>query len=226
MFQRIAILGLLLIINSSCSQSSKKFSGYITLKSEISSGSVAQAFMPPAVLIVDAQANAIEFLTKVKLENGEMKGSDTLNVFFINFKKGNYASYKKLDINEKPYAKEKIDNKKEGISFFSKKVDFFSGVTDIVIKDSIIKNISYKVARGFKKVDHYKFKYEAYVLNSPKKFPIQISKIISERTEGGFVAEVRITDYANDKLLIFKCDYIQKNLPERLEKLMKVWGGN
>lgn len=226
MLKKICFFVFLLIVNSSCSQQHPKVSGYIKLRSEISSGSTTDDLTPLSVLIIDNQKNVLEFNVKLKRFNGKFSGSDTLNVFFINTAKRTYAAYKRMDINEKPYLSGSIENKKEGISFFKKDVDLFSDVKNIRFKDTLVNGTKYKLAQGDKKSNNEELKYEALIAAEPHNFPVQISKILSAMTDGGFVEKVRIIDNASDRIITFTSSYQKKSLPEKTDKIMKVWSKN
>ena len=226
MLNKISILLLLISVSSSCSQNSNELSGYIRLESEISSDVVTETFLPPHVLIINEKGNVLEFNEKLNNSSGKYNVSDTLNVFFINTKKGLYSAYKKLDENEKPYLTENVVNKKEGASFFSNKVDFFTDVQNIKVKDTIINNTKYKFVSGSKKTDNTEQIYEAFITSNPRNFPVQISKILSALTDGGFVEKIRIIDKSNNRIISFNCIFEKKELPERIKKIMKVWSEN
>jgi hypothetical protein len=216
----------LLVANPSYPQSPDKLSGYVSLESEISSGSAIETFLPETLLTLDGKNNILEYNIKLNRYNGEFIASDTLNIFFINIEKGIYSAYIKLDINEKPYLNDNVENKRQGVSFFSKKVDFFSDVQNIKIKDTVINSILYKLASGSKISDNSKITYEAFISKIPHNFPIQISKIVSTMTDGGFVEKVIINDEKTKKKITFKCNYKKEVLPDKLEKIMKVWSEN
>ncbi len=226
MLYKFCFFVFLIFINSSCSQNREDLSGYITLQSEISSSKGSEALTPVSILTIDNNKNVLEFNVKLKRFNGEFTGADTLNVFFINTQKGIYAAYKKIGIDEKPYLSESIENKKEGLSFLKRDVDFFAGVQDIKIKDTILNGNKYKLAIGFKKADNSELKYEAYISNTPRNFPVQISKIVSKDTDGGFVEKVRIIDKANDRIITFQSSYEKKKLPKSIDEIMKAWSRN
>lgn len=226
MLKKICFFVSLLIVNSSCSQEHPKVSGYIKLRSEISSGSATDDLTPLSVLTIDNQKNVLEFNVKLKRFNGKFSGSDTLNVFFINTAKRTYSAYKRMDINEKPYLSESIENKKEGLSFLKKAVDLFSDVKNIRVEDTLINGTKYKLAQGVKKSDNEELKYEALIVADPHNFPVQISKILSAMTGGGFVEKVRIIDKASDRIITFTSSYEKKDLPENIDKIMKVWSEN
>lgn len=226
MLKKTCFFVFLLIVNSSCAQEHSKVSGYIKLQSEISSGSTTDDLTPLLVLTIDNQRNVLEFNVKLKRFNGKFSGSDTLNVFFINTAKRTFAAYKRMDINEKPYLIESIENKKEGISFLKKEVDLFSGVKNIKLRDTLINGTKYKLAQGGKKSNNEELKYEALIAAEPHNFPVQISKILSAMTQGGFVEKVRIIDKASDRIITFTSSYQKKTLPEKTDKIMKVWSRN
>lgn len=226
MLKKICFFVFLLIVNSSCSQERTEVSGYIKLRSEISSGSAREEFTPLSILTIDNQKNVLEFNEKLKRFNGKFVGSDTLNVFFINTAKRTYAAYKRMDINEKPYLSESIENKKEGLSFFKKDVDLFSDVKNIRVKDTLINGTGYKLAQGVKQSENEELKYEALIAVEPHNFPVQISKILSGMTHGGFVEKVSIIDKANDRIISFTSSYEKKELPKNIDEIMKAWSRN
>lgn len=217
---------LILLSMSSCSQNKNQLSGYIKLQSEISSDDVSETFMPGSILTVNEKGDILEYNERLKRIDGKFKGSDTLNIFFINTKKGIYSAYKKLDMNEKPYLNDNIDNKREGVGFFSKKVDFFSDIQNIKLKDTLIGSIKYKFAVGSKIADQSTLVYQALIAPAPQNFPAQISKILSNMTGGGFVEKVWIIDKANNRIMTFKCSYEHKKLPDKIDKIMKAWANN
>ncbi|WP_281631633.1 hypothetical protein [Flavobacterium luteolum] len=226
MLSKFCYIFFLLFVNSTFSQKLENFSGYLTLQSEISSSKGSEALTPVSILTIDNYKNVLEFNVKLKRFNGEFIGADTLNVFFINTEKGIYSAYKKMGIDEKPYLTESIENKKEGLSFLQKDVDFFADVQNIKIKDTILNRTKYKIATGFKKADNSELRYEAYIANTPRYFPVQISKILSKLTDGGFVEIVRIIDNANDRIITFRSSFEKKDLPKSIDKIMKAWSRN
>lgn len=220
-----SVLAALFLITPSCSQN-KTAEGYIILESEISAGEIKQIFMPKKTLIIDAAFNVLEFHEKFSRKDNQFTGADTLNVFFINTKKNTYSAYKKLNSSEKPYLRDSVDSKKDGITFYSKKVDLFSNVENITIKDSLIDQNEYKLALGSKESENGKLLYKAYIRKEPRLFPVQISSILSEITGGGFVERIEIKDLSNNKTLIFKCSFQSGAIPVNIVKVMRAWSKN
>lgn len=226
MLNKICLFVFVISSTFSCSQNSDKSSGYIKFESEISSDVATETFLPPHTLIVDGKGNVLEFHEKLKNSNGKYIVSDTLKIFFIETEKGRYSEYKKLDLNEKPYLTDSIENKREGASFFSKKVDFFSDVQNIKIKDTVINKIKYKFASGTKEVENSSLIYEATIAETPRNFAVQISKVLSKMTNGGFVESVRIIDKTNNRTITFKCSFESKKLPGRIDRVIQQWSKN
>lgn len=222
---KIYVVLLLILINSSCAQRYKR-SGFLVLQSEISAGPIKQPLMPDKFLIINEDDYVIEFREKFKGLNGDLQVTDTLSVFLIDLNKQSYAEYKKMDINMKPFLRDKIENKKAGLTIYSPGEDFFNEVKDVTIKDSIINKVKYKYVTGSRETDDGKLFYEAYVAKEPKNFPVQISKVLSQRTDGGFVEKINIFDKKNQKTITFKFKFESKALPARLEELIKVWKEN
>ena len=218
-------LAAIFFISSSCSQNRQE-TGYLILESEISAGELTQVLMPKKVLIINHDYNVLEFHEKFKMKEGQFAGADTLSVFFINTKKNTYSAYKTINKNEKPYKIDQIDNKKEGITFYSKKVDLFSNVSNILIRDTIVNNVKYKLATGSKDSENGKLLYEAYILKVPEFFPVQISNILSDMTDGGFVERIVIKDLNNKKDIIFKSQFEHGEIPVKFNDAMRAWGKN
>lgn len=212
------------LLYCSCSHNIER-SGYIILESEISSDTIIQPFLPKKKLIINDNY-VLEFNTELKGLGGNLTQSDTVSFFLIDTKKQNYTAYKTMSIKEKPFLRDKIENKRIGITFYSKTVDFFLGVNDLKIKDTIINSIDYKYATGMKITKESELFYEGYIIDKPHNFPVQISKILSEKTGGGFVEKINIFDKKNNKTITFKCRFVNKKLPKRIEKVMTIWAEN
>lgn len=203
------------------SEQQQRYEGYVHISSKISPDlekiPAKEVITYPSLIIYGDYI--IEFILRENFVDGSYIGSDTTGYVFVNMNKGTYVQYASLDSNAEELAKGTLKDRKSGYTFYYK--DLFKDALNLVLKDTTINGEKCKIAKAVD--DNAKFHLTAMIRSRPSNFPVQFSKSLSDKTNGGFVFQLIAVNTNEGGIINSEINYEQKELSGHMHTVIEAW---